>query len=308
MLCLKDKFILIVCCLLIVCFAGKAQYHPQYSQYMFNELAINPAYAGSTEVLNVAALYRGSQWGKSVDGAPVTQTFAGDFPLQNPNLALGLMIFNDKINVLKQSGAYFTYCYRVRAGEGKLSFGMQAGFDLFREDQTNLIIIDKDDPMFSLQQHSTFMPNIGVGTYYYTQTFFAGLSIPQIMRYSPEKADSYVSKPALSNIMLYGGTIIPAGKDLKLKPTVLLQNAGKGILIDINCNFIILREMLELGVSWRSNNVMVALAQFKINSFYIGYAHDYAIGKPSAINTSHEIMVRYNLRIKVKAASPLLYF
>ena len=291
--------------LLMVGATCRAQYHPQYSQYMFNGLALNPAYAGTQEVLNIATLCRNSQWGNSVNGTPVTYTFAGDFPLRNPQLALGLLEYDDFINILKQTGTYIAYSFRVRAGEGRLSFGMQAGFDLQRENQTRLILIQPDDPMFHLEKHSAFMPNAGVGVYYYTDRFFAGLSLPQLLAYSPNTADSYKSKLTLSNTMLYGGMIVPAGRDLKIKPSALLQFVGNGVLLDMNCNFLMFREILELGVSWRNSSTLVGMAQFMYQSFWLGYAYDFAIGKPSAINTSHEILLRYDLKIKVKTASPL---
>ena len=305
---LGDKYKLFLI-FLMFCVTCGAQYRPQYSQYMFNGLAINPAYAGVREALNVAALYRSSQWGKSVDGAPVTQTFAGDFPLPNPKLALGLMIFNDKINTVGNTGAYFAYAFRVKAGAGKLSFGMQAGIDLLHDDHTKFILIDEGDPMFSPgEKISIFMPNFGVGTYYYTSNFFAGLSLPQLLTYTPTTAKEYVGNLTLANTMLYGGVIISAGADFKLKPSTMLQYVGSGLLWDINCNFLLLQERLELGVSLRTSGVLVAMAQFKINQFRIGYAHDYGIGKPNAINTSHEILLRYDLNFKVKAISPLDFF
>jgi len=301
----RDKVFLIFFCLLSV--GAVAQYHPQYSQYMFNGLALNPAYAGSTEVLNIAAIYRSSQLKGNFEGAPVTQTFVGDFPLQNPNLAIGLTVFNDRINIIRQSGAYFAYCYRVRIGAGKLSFGMQAGFDLRHEDQTNIITLQPDDPMFNFDKNNTFMPNTGIGAYYYDKRFFAGLSIPQLLAYSPQTARSYKGKLTASNAMLYAGTIIPAGKNIKVKPSTLMRYTSKGIRFDVSCNVLMLNDILELGVSWRTSSTMVAMAQFRINSFYIGIARDHTIGKPGAINASHEIMLRYNLIRIVKASSPLLF-
>jgi len=301
----KNSKFLIILFMLMVAATCRAQYHPQYSQYMFNGLALNPAYAGSQEVLNIAALCRNSQWGNSIEGAPVTYTFAGDFPLRNPQLALGLLIFDDIINISKQTGAYFAYSFHVRAGEGKLSLGMQAGFDVQRENQTRLILIQPDDPMFHLEKLNTFMPNAGVGVYYYTPRIFAGLSLPQLLAYSPNTADSYKSKITLSNTMLYGGMMIPAGRNIFIKPSALLRYTGNGVLLDMNCNFLMFNEKLELGVSWRNSTTLVGMAQFRYQSYCLGYAYDFAIGKPGAINTSHEIMLRYDLKIKVKAASPL---
>jgi type IX secretion system PorP/SprF family membrane protein len=294
-----------ILCLLAAGVTCRAQYHPQYSQYVFNGLALNPAYAGSEEVLSLSAFYRTSQWGNSVEGAPATQTFSGDFPLRNPQIALGLLVFNDQISIFRQTGAYAAYVFRVRAGEGKLSFGLQAGFDLQREDETGISIIQNPDPLFSPEIHSTFMPNAGVGAYYYTSKYFAGLSLPRLLAYSPNTADSYKGKLTFSNTMLYGGVIIPAGRDFKIKPSTLLQYAGKGILFDLNCSFLILRERLELGVSYRNSSTLVGMAQFRINQLRIGYAYDCALGKPSVINTSHEIMLRYDFKFRVKAVSPL---
>ena len=149
----KNNRIRIIFCLLLTGITCSAQYHPQYSQYMFNGLALNPAYAGSQEVLSLAVLHRNSQLGKSIEGAPVTQTFSGDFPLRNPQLAVGLLVYNDKISIFRQTGAYFAYTFRVKAGEGKLSFGLQAGFDLLREDQSGITIFDTGDPFFDLELH-----------------------------------------------------------------------------------------------------------------------------------------------------------
>ena len=241
-----------------------------------------------------------------MEGAPATYMFAGDFPLRNPQLALGVLVFDDKISIFKQTGAYFTYAFRVKtSNEGKLSFGLQAGFDFHREDQTRLYIIHWEDPLFDNEMHKSFMPNVGVGAYYYTSIFFAGLSIPQLLAYSPNTADSYKGKLTFSNTMLYGGLIIPAGHDFKIRPSTLLRYVGNGVLFDLNCNFLLLREKLELGVSWRNSATLVTMAQFRINSLCIGYAYDFAIGKPSAINTSHEIMLRYDLKIRINATSPL---
>ena len=305
MWCSKDSKILVTICFLLVSVTCWAQYHPQYSQYMFNGLALNPAYAGSQEVLSLAAFHRTSQWGNTMEGTPVTQTFSGDFPLRNPQLALGLLVFNDKVSIFRQTGAYFAYAFRVQAGQGKLSFGLQAGFDLQREDATRINILQKPDPLFELEVHNSFMPNVGVGTYYYTSNYFVGLSLPQFLAYSPKTAVSYKGKPTFKNFMLYGGLTLPAGRSLKIKPSGLLQYVGEGILFDLNCN-VLLREMLELGVSWRNNNILVGMAQFRFQSFCIGYAYDYALKNSGAINTSHEIMLRYDFKIIVKALNPLL--
>ena len=309
MWCSGDRKLIFILCLLLWGVACRAQYHPQYSQYMFSGLAINPAYAGSLEALNLVAIYRSSQWGKGMDGAPVTQTFAADFPLRAPQLGLGVTVFNDKAGYLGQSGAYFAYSFRVRAGEGKLSFGMQAGFDTHRLDMNMGNLVDQDDPLFTNIQLS-IMPNVGAGAYYHTSKYFIGLSFPKFLDYKANVKNLNVknSKANLSfpNTMLYGGFIFPAGKYLTIKPSTLLHYAGKKVFADLNCNVGLFDETVELGVSWRMKKTLAALAQFRIQSLCIGYAHDFSIGTPGAINTSHEIMLRYDFKIVVKAAHPLL--
>jgi len=274
---------------------------------MFNGLSFNPAYAGSNEALKVAALYRNSQWGNSIENAPVSQSFSFDFPLRDPQYAAGLTVFNDKINILKQSGAHFIYSYRINKFKGKLSFGIQAGLDQQHEDQSKINTIQPSDPLLDNYAHYTLMPNVGFGTYYYKSNIFAGISIPKLFVYSPRKDDySYSSKPSLLNTMLFFGVIVPTGIDLKLRPSTLVQFESRSVLYDLNCNFIFFKDIFELGIAWRSSNVLVGMAKIRISQLSIGYAYDHGIERPEAINTSHEIMLRFDLiSKKINAASPL---
>ncbi|MDR2036783.1 MAG: type IX secretion system membrane protein PorP/SprF [Bacteroidales bacterium] len=301
---LKGKWFILFC-LLLCGFTCRAQNNPVYSQYLFNGLAINPAYAGSREVLNLAALYR-TQW-MNIDGAPRTQTLSGDFPLRNPQVALGLLVFNDKISIYRKTGVFATYAFRVKMNEGKLSFGLQAGFEQMREEQDKVHVIEPGDPMFDGEIHRLFMPNVGIGTYYYTSRYFAGLSIPKLLVYSPHKADAYKGKLSFNNVMLYGGMVFPISTNLKIRPSTLLHYEQKSILFDLNCNVILLpEETLEVGLSYRNSNVMVAMAQVRINpQLCIGYTYDHAFGKASITKGSHEIMLRYEFRYRVNAENPL---
>jgi type IX secretion system PorP/SprF family membrane protein len=282
-----------------------AQYHPQYSQYMFTGLALNPAYAGSEEVLNLAVMHRSSRWGQAVKEAPVTQSLSGDFPLQNPQLALGMMVMNDRIAIYRQTGVYAAYAFRVQAGTGKLSLGVQAGFDMLHEDAADVLLVEPDDPLFAAALNRAWMPNAGVGAYYYTQKYFVSLSLPHLLSYRPGTGSSYRGRLAPASAMLYGGLTMTAGERLRVRPSALLQYAGSGFLFDLNCNVLLLDNLLELGVSLRSTQTLVAMAQIKIQSLRIGYAYDHALGIPGTINTSHEILLRYDLKYMVNAVSPL---
>jgi len=297
-------FIFLLLTFSVIC---NAQNRPVYSHYMYNGLAINPAYAGSNEALNITALYRNSQWDNSINGAPVTQLFSGDFPLRNPQYAVGLTVFNDNINILQQSGAYFSYSYRINKFNGKLSFGARVGFDLQSEELAKISTIEQSDYMFNYNIHNNLMPNIGIGTYYYRENIFAGISIPHLLEHTSKSDNSYKAiRSTLSKSMFYFGVFVPTGIDLKLRPTTLIQFESRGVLYDLNCNFIFFKDIFELGISWRSSNVLVGMAKVRIAPLSIGYAYDYGINKPEAINTSHEIMLRFDLiRKKVIAATPL---
>jgi type IX secretion system PorP/SprF family membrane protein len=305
----KDKILIIS--LLLFSLALNAQYYPQYSQYMFNGLAINPAYAGEKDVLNLAVLYKNSQFGGGIEGAPVSQTLAADFPLPNLNVAVGVLVFNDLISQIRTSGAYFTYCYRLNFEQlGRLSFGIQAGFDLQREDLRKIVTLQPNDPHFTSKSYSTFMPNVGVGTYFQNKKFFIGASFPKLLKYYPQSAENYKEELTFSNFMLYGGKTFTTRKGLKIKPSTkmrLTQATKTGLSFDLNCNFVILNDLIELGASWRTVDTFVAMVGVKINSLYIGYAHDYAIKRVTPINSSHEIMLRYDFSRKVVAISPIFF-
>lgn len=304
MSCSKSKILIVICLL-----AGTscwAQYRPVYDQYMFNGLALNPAFAGSGEVLSLSALCRFNRL-SGFEGAPVTQTLSGDFPLRNPQVALGLLVFNDQIAIYRQTGLFASYAFRVKLGPGKLSLGLQAGFSQMREDESRIHTLDRQpDPMFSSGIYKFFMPNVGVGAFYYTPQYFAGLSLPQLLSYSPQAAASYKGRLSMENIMLYGGVTVPVSSNLKIRPSALLQYAS-GILCDLNCNVLLFPgNRLEFGISYRNAGTLVAMTEIRVNpQICVGYAFDHALGKLNAISSSHEIMVRYEFRYRIKAENPL---
>jgi type IX secretion system PorP/SprF family membrane protein len=283
----------------------RSQDHPLYSQYRYNGLAVNPAFAGSRGVPNVAALYRTHL--PKTEGAPVTQTLAGDFPMINPKLALGLLMINDKVGIYKRMGFYGAYAFRVNMQQGKLSFGIQGGFEQMREDASEVTVMEEGDRMFLPGMRRVFMPNVGAGMYYDAPRCFAGLSVPQLIRYADAGAGAYKGAPALSNVMLYGGMLLPVNKHVRLKPSVLLRFEQSGLLVDVNCNVLLLPDdRLEVGLSCRSTNVLAAMAQIKINSrLCIGYAYDHALKTAAIITGAHEIMLRYEFNFLVKAENPL---
>ncbi|MDR1672441.1 MAG: type IX secretion system membrane protein PorP/SprF [Bacteroidales bacterium] len=292
-------------CLLLTSIICHAQNDPLFNQYRYNGLAINPASAGSREALNLSLCYR-SQWSQLPD-APVTQTLTGDFPLLNPRIAIGLLFVNDRIGIYKKTGIYGAYAFRIPVRNGKFSLGLQGGFDVTRENQRSIKLLESGDPLFLADNYKVFMPNVGAGVFYQTPAFFAGLSVPRLLHYVPSSADTYKSTLVLRNAMLYSGYTLPAGGNVKIKPSVLMYFGQNIFLADVNCNISFLPgELLEIGASYRSSNVWVVMAEVRIHRrFCIGYAYDHAMGTANITNGSHEIMLRYEFRHQVNAENPL---
>ena len=159
----------------------RAQYEPQFTQYLNNEQFINPAYAGSRGYAATSLLYR-DQW-VGIEGAPKTATFGFHSPFFNDKVGLGLCVMNDRIAVTNQTAVFLNYAYHLKATEsGTLSLGLQGGIINVQEKLTDLIIIDPNDPEFSNNIPNKVMPNFGFGTYYHTDRWYVGFSIPRFLK------------------------------------------------------------------------------------------------------------------------------
>lgn len=281
-----------------------AQQQVMFTQYMFNGLAINPAYAGSHETLSLTALAR-IQW-TSIDGAPRTQTFSAHSPIVNQRMALGGLILHDKIGVTDQTGAYLSYAYRIPVTEkGRLAFGIQAGFSFYK---ANFSQISSTDPAFANSDVREMHPNVGAGVYYNTDRFYAGFSVPQLIQseFDQDNADS--DSKLVRHYFATAGYVFDLNSALKLKPNVLLKSvSGAPVELDINANLLI-KEIVWVGLSWRSFDSFDALLQLQLTErLMFGYAYDFATTTElSRVNGgSHELMLNYRVPLtKGKIITP----
>lgn len=283
--------------------SGQAQQQPMYTQYMFNGLVLNPAYAGSHETFTATAVMR-KQW-VGIQDAPETQTFSAHSPLDNlrnskrlPSpVSLGLTLFHDHIAITRQTGLLASYAYRLNLLNGAtLSMGLQGGFSQLRIRYSEL---ELDDPSFSVGDITRWQPDFGAGVYYKSDRFYAGLSAPQMLRTKMHQ-DRYALSVA-PHYFLTMGYIFDINPTLKIKPNVLVKNfRGEVFQLDVNCN-VYLKEILHLGVSWRSFESVGTLVQFQVNPrFALGYAYDIPFGSTFSGMTdgSHEMMVNYRVPMK----------
>ncbi|MFL5728487.1 MAG: type IX secretion system membrane protein PorP/SprF [Cytophagaceae bacterium] len=281
--------------------AARAQYPSVYSQYLFNGLAINPAYAGSRESLAMTVLHR-SQW-QGFEGAPKTNTLAVHSPLKNEKVALGVLLYNDRYGITEQSGALLSYAYRIPVWNGKLSMGLQGGFMSRKYDWNSIHTIQQNDQTFSGRAKYT-QPSAGTGLYYFSSKLFAGFSIPELMTFHGINGDKNALR--YKTYLLTAGYIFDFGHAWKLKPSFLLKCArGSSLQADLN-SFLYFREKIGFGISYRTSDALVFLLSIQASrQLSMGYSYDRTMSRLSSYNNgSHEIMISYDFKYTVKTKSP----
>ena len=280
-----------------------AQQEARYTQYMFNKLVLNPAYAGSTEALSLTGVFR-KQW-VSIDGAPQSASFSAHAPI-GQKIGLGGFIEYDQIGVHKGGTLNLSYAYKFIINESRLAVGVQGGLRYLKSNWTELegnSFIDPSlEPTLFANNESRIMPNFGVGLYFYNPNkFYVGASIPHLIN-----NDLGVTKIAHQYRHYYfmAGGVIPAGSALKVKPSVLLKVVPKNAPMQLDANLMFLiKNTLWLGSSFRFDQGFspesidfIAAVQLN-NGLKVGYAYDYTLSKLNEFTSgSHEIMVGYDFK------------
>ena len=278
-------------------FRSNAQQDPQYSMYMFNPLAINPAYAGTKEALSVTFLVR-QQWVGIADGAPATNSLSVQGPLRKKKIGLGLELISDRLGPKDVGGALVSYSYNLAFLKGKLSFGLRTGIYNYTIDWSRVTYKDNTDPFATktLEKKSVFTGDFGV--YYYTKSFYWGISTTHLNRdtYSNFGPDpQYQAHHLFSPI----GLGIPLSDNLVFNPSILVKMVkGSPVGIDANLNFLI-RSKLWLGLSVRKGYGISALALWNItDKLQIGFAYDKGLNRIGTLGKgSFEIMIKYNFNV-----------
>lgn len=287
--------------LLGVVFTAHAQEDPLYAQYQSNPLVINPAYTGLSNNFNASLSYR-KQW-TGFDGSPTTVNLSGHASLMDNKMGLGLLLVQDKIGPHNNTEAYATYAYRVRAGKTSVSFGLQAGFLHFRTDNSALNVFDPSDPAFAGTQNVT-KPSIGAGMIVSTERFFAGLSVPRMMRTAGVFTNDTTAlsvETTLYQEHYYGmlAYVFYLSERVRFKPSVLAKMVqGAPLSVDYNAA-INLDERYTAGVFTRNFNTCGMLAQLRFGGAYrLGYIFEIPLG--NAVGTrfnTHEISFGLNLAL-----------
>lgn len=308
---MRKSHIAILVLLLLGTISVKAQQDPQYTQYMYNTQVVNPGYAGSKDVLSFGLLGR-TQW-VNFEGAPKTGTFTVDTPIGSmDNMGLGLSIVHDEIGPATESNINIDYAYRISTGEtGKLSFGLKAGLDILNVDFTKLNIpVEGQGDIFESNVDNKLQPQIGAGVYYYTNKFYAGLSVPNFLttkHFDESEIDNIVDDPSSISgqttaaerlhYFFIAGYVFDISENLKFKPATLIKAVnGSPLQWDFSANFLI-NNKFTLGASYRWSAAMSAMAGFQVSDeIFIGVGYDYQTTDLETYSDgSYEVMIRFDI-------------
>lgn len=294
--------------LLTVSFCVHAQQEPMYSQYMFNMLNINPAYAGSRGVVTATALYR-NQW-VGIDGAPQTTSVGFDMPIREKKIGLGLQLYDDRLGIERTTGINASYAFRIQLTEaGTLSLGLQAGLLNYRANFSEVRTFQPNDPAFN-QNISGLLPSAAAGIYYNSDKFYLGISTPALLK-TKLSFDNTTDISSVSgrdlHLYLASGFVVRLNQDLVLKPSVLIKAvSGAPVEFDLNSNLWI-QNIISFGVSYRTGDSYVGMAELQLSKqLRFGYAYDKTFSNLGQLNTgSHELMLRMEFgSSNGKVASP----
>ena len=304
---LGSKYLLALV-LLCLSFVSYSQQDPQFTQYMYNTLSVNPAYAGSRGHLTSLLMHR-SQW-VGINGAPTTQVLAMDSPVKD-NIGVGLVMAND---ALGPSSEFFvdgnvSYTVRLDSMNRRLSFGLKLGGRLFNVDFSKGLI-ENPDVAFQNNISNQFFPTIGAGLYYHTGKAYIGFAVPNF--FAQDHYDGAEQEIAAERLHYYliGGKIWDVTPDVKFKPAFFVKWVpGAPLIADISANAM-LKETFTFGVSYRWDDSFSALLGLQISpELSAGYAYDLTTTNLGTYTSgTHEIFLRYEFKtVEKKLKSPRFY-
>ncbi len=308
---IKMKKILIIASLILLSKVSFGQQDAQFSQYMFNGIYINPAYAGYREQLNVHAFYR-NQW-TGLEGSPKTMSVAVDAIANSGNVGLALQLSSDRLGAQRNQSVYGNYAYRIRLnadGSSRLALGLGVGVVQLGID--GAMLNPNDFEVYQpVGMESTIVPDARAGVYFANDRFYAGVSADNLVsQYIDIDRYAFIPQPK-PHYYLTAGMLVPLSKDVLLKPSFLLKDdRGGPTSIDLNA-FVILNEKFWVGGSYRTgiklydknylqkdlskmNSAVAAVQLFPSDNLRIGYAYDFSIGALQQYSGgTHEISISY---------------
>lgn len=294
--------------LMLIVYTGLfAQIPAHYGQYVFNGLAINPAYCGSRDALATNLLFRG-QW-LGVPGAPRTLTASVHAPIGDSPNNFGGMVIDDRLGVSQQQWVMGSYAYRLRLGllgKARLAMGLQGGLSLHKFSYDELYLEDPIDQQFTGTTPTIPVPRFGFGAYFDLPNFFAGVSVPELLKFRTQTYKQYVGDAVdYPHAFLAMGGMLKPRPDMKFKPSVLLKYKPTiPLQADLNANMLF-QDRFGVGVSYRTQDALVGMIEFyPVSQLRIGYAYEYGLNALRPWNRgTHEFLLGYEFKYNVNAGA-----
>lgn len=290
---------------LFVACSAKAQLVPLQSQYMFNGIALNPAYTGSEDAFSVVGSLR-AQW-VGFPGAPTTQALTAHAPLKNMNSAFGAQLYADQIGVTRNTGIFGSYAYRLRFQKSTLVFGAAGGVNFIRSYFSELEGNDQGDGVIMNDSPLGILPDFSFGMHYYGKKYFVSFSLPKFLSHDFDGVKYRLNNNFRNyNLMLGGGYLFKLRNGMELKPSILGKfKADSELQFDFNL-MSTFNKSIEAGVSYRTSEAIVGLVKININQ---QFSLMYSFGLPLSpilkyTYGSHELSLKYTFLYKSNIASP----
>jgi type IX secretion system PorP/SprF family membrane protein len=304
---IKTRAAVLSSILLFAAQAVKAQYDAMFTQYMFNEMFINPAYAGSKEAMSATLMHR-QQW-VNFPGRPITTSFSLHGPVQGDKMGLGFSILNEKVGVMTRNLIYASYAYRLKfANKSTLAMGLMGGLEN-QMNKLNTLKVSNDaasaqaqvDPQFG-NTPNVVAPNFGAGLYYSAKKLYVGLSIPRMIDNTVKFGTDGTSTikttkiaPSKFTYYLTAGYVFTLNEDFKLKTNVMMQAVQNApLVLNIGANLLI-KDLVWAGLSYRSGSSLSVILGLQVNKqFLVCYSYDYGLNMIQQYSQgSHEIVLNY---------------
>lgn len=291
---------------------GYSQQDAQFSNYMYNTLSFNPAYAGSRGTTSIYVSQR-SQW-VGLEGAPSTNSLSYHSPLGSSNLGVGLSFLNDAIGAVEENLVSLDISYAINTSyEYKLAFGLRASAHMLNVDFNKLNIFNPGDVLAQNNINNRFSPNIGFGMFWYSENNYFGFSIPNLLETKHINRNLGASVSSVSKERLHyhltAGYIFDLSRDVLFKPAVLTKFvSGAPLQVDVSANFQ-MYEKFTLGTSYRLDAAVSFLAGFQMDrNWLLGYGYDFDTNTLSSYNSgSHEVFLRYEIFRTDKVSLPRFF-
>lgn len=303
------KQIISIAITLVALIEAAGQQDVSFSQYVFDKMLVNPAYAGSSKWL-VGSIKNRSMI-SDIEGTPLTNIFSFQAPIQSKGLGLGLKLMQDKIAVTNTLAASGIVSYHIGLGKGKLSFGLEGGVTNNSYNYDDLVRIIGDDPAIPSGKQSVTMPDISAGVYYQNQIFYVGGAAYHLFNQkksvpSYDQNEFYVMEQSYYGM---GGLFIELSKNIVFEPGVLVKYvAGSPLQIDVNA-LVVFVNKLALGASYRTGDAIIGMIKIDIlKNLKAVYSYDYLISELSSFSKgNHEISISYGIELLPPPAKKVIH-